>query len=92
MNQEKAPEPSANPNPPKVYPITTEMGNRIENNFMYHSPKFDQFPRYETIRREAKSLAQVIVESTPPSREQSEALTCIESAVMWANAAIARNE
>jgi hypothetical protein len=32
------------------------------------------------------------VEHTPESREQSLALTNLEQAVMWANAAIARRE
>ena len=37
-------------------------------------------------------MAEEIVKHTPPSREQSLALTALEECVMWANAAIARNE
>jgi hypothetical protein len=48
--------------------------------------------RYEEIRRSGLYLAGVVNSQTPPSREQSLALTAIEEAVMWANAAIARNE
>jgi hypothetical protein len=66
--------------------------SRINNNFKYHTPKADQPARYERIRAKAKELAQVINEDTPASREQSVAFTELESCVMWANAAIARNE
>ena len=62
------------------------------NRFTYHAPKDGQTERYQTIRAQGLHLAQTIVAETPPSREQSLALTHIEDAVMWANAAIARNE
>lgn len=66
--------------------------DRIENSFTYHPPKGDQAERYKLIRAEAKRLAGVFNTQTPPSREQSLAFTKLEEAVMWANAAIARNE
>ena len=65
---------------------------RIENNFVYHEPKADQPDRYVRLRAKAKELAYLIEELTPQSREQSLALTKLEEASMWANAAIARNE
>lgn len=40
----------------------------------------------------AKELAYMICQNTPTSREQSLALTNLEQAIFWANAAIARNE
>lgn len=64
----------------------------LENNFKYHSPSGNQPERYQQLRDAGKSLAQQIVLQTPESREQSLALTHLEQAVMWANAAIARNE
>jgi len=64
----------------------------IENNYTYHSPKADQPERYERIRFKAKMLAAYINEKCPDSREKSLAMTNLEQAVMWANAAIARNE
>lgn len=64
----------------------------LDNNFTYHAPFGDQPQRYEAIRAEAKKLAAFIVANTPPSREQSVALTNLEQSVFWANAAIARNE
>jgi hypothetical protein len=74
------------------YQITPDMIIRIDNNFKYHSPINDQQDRYVAIRAKAKELAFLIAECTPPSREQSISLTGLEEAVMWANAAIARNE
>lgn len=62
------------------------------NRFSYHAPKDDQTERYEEMRRVGLYFAGVVNTKTPPSREQSLALTAIEEAVMWANAAIARHE
>lgn len=64
----------------------------LANRFTHHPPKGDQAVRYGLIRREAGQLAAFIIESTPASREQSLAITHLEDAVMWANAAIARHE
>ena len=64
----------------------------IENNFTYHTPKGDQQMRYQSIREIAKGLAMFIDDHCPDSREKSLAMTKLEEAVMWANAAIARNE
>lgn len=65
---------------------------KINNNFKYHTPKEDQAERYEKIRDTAKELAFLLTTICPPSRELSVALTELETAVMWANASIARNE
>lgn len=74
------------------YEIPQKLGQQIENNFVYHSPKEDQSERYIALRDQAKNLAYKIVKNTPASREQSLALTNLEQAIFWANAAIARNE
>lgn len=68
--------------------------SRIDNDFRYHAPlpERNQVDRYQAIRLAAKQLALLMAESTPESREQSLALTNVEQAVFWANAAIARNE
>jgi hypothetical protein len=65
---------------------------RLDNDYVYHAPHGDQVERYQTIRDKAKELATLIVTSSPTSREQSTALTHLETAIMFANAAIARNE
>ncbi len=68
------------------------MGLNLENVFSYHPPVGNQTERYVTLRNAAKGFAQAVESLTPPSREQSVALTNIQQAVMWANAAIAINE
>lgn len=69
-----------------------EKNKSIENNFTYHPPIGDQQSRYELLRDRAKELAYFFDTQCPPSREKSLAITKLEEAVMWANAAIARNE
>lgn len=76
----------------KEYPISAELRQRLANTFRYHPPKDDQAERYVRLREAAGDLAVEIATYTPPSREQSLALTKLEEAVMHANAAIARNE
>jgi hypothetical protein len=68
------------------------MSQQIENNFTYHAPTARQAEKYTVIRGEAKSLALIIDGMCPNSREKSLAMTNLEQAVFWANAAIARNE
>lgn len=75
-----------------VYVMDDKTRARLDNDYTYHTPTGDQPKRYETIRETAKTLAVTIVTLTPPSREQSVALTLLEQVVMEANAAIARNE
>lgn len=60
--------------------------------FNHHKPKKGQAGRYEKIRSRALTLARYIVAHTPESREQSLALTHLEQAVFYANAAIARRK
>jgi hypothetical protein len=72
--------------------VNEKTQTQINNAFTYHAPKGDQATRYQLIRDQAKALATLIAESSPLSREQSLALTHLEQTVMWANAAIARNE
>lgn len=64
----------------------------LEQVFTYHPPFGTQQERYVGIRGAALKFSQLISVSTPPSREQSVALTNVQQAVMWANAAIAINE
>ena len=65
---------------------------QIDNTFSYHAPFGTQVQRYQDLRSEAKTLARLIQEACPESREKSLALTNLQQAVMWANAAIAINE
>lgn len=71
---------------------TPTVKTSIENNFSYHAPKPGQTEKYQELRERAKSLANLIDRLCPMSREKAVAMTELESCVMWANAAIARNE
>ena len=65
---------------------------QIDNIFTYHRPFGTQQDRYVSIRDTAKSLAVLVNAACPESREKALALTNLQQAVMWANAAIAINE
>lgn len=65
---------------------------QLSNRYTYHAPKADQPHRYETIRAVILGAAQIIVNHTPVSPEQSRALNALDEAMFLANAAIARNE
>lgn len=65
---------------------------RLENDFTYHPPFGDQVERYAEIRAKLLEVALFIEDKTPVSREQSLAITSLEQAMFWANAAIARTE
>lgn len=69
------------------------LRDRVERDFTYHPPTTEEKKqKYVTLREKGKELALLIVELCPASREQSVALTELETAIMFANAAIARND
>ncbi len=76
----------------KTYPIDEAAYADMVNRFTYHAPKDGQGEKYQVIRENALEFAKGIVTGCPPSRELSLALTKLEEAVFWANAAIARHE
>ena len=64
----------------------------LENRFMHHPPRDDaQAKKYEDNRKVFLKLAKFVVNRTPESREQSLAITRLEEAMFYANAAIARH-
>jgi hypothetical protein len=63
----------------------------VEHNFKHHPPSPQKVKLYEALRASALELALKIHEVCPESREQFVAITKTEEALMWANAAIARN-
>lgn len=75
-----------------MYSPTPEQLRQNEKAFVYHPPKENQPERYQRLRSSAGALAHAYVTNCPPSRELSLALTKLEEASFWANAAIARNE
>lgn len=67
------------------------MALDLDNIYKYHAPKEGQNQKYGAIRSLARELAELITVECPDRRERSVAYTHLETAVMWANAAIARN-
>lgn len=74
------------------YPITDSDREDYAKRFTYHPPKAFQTERYAAIRAQTGDLAEYFLEACPPSRERSLAMTKLEEACFWANAAIARRE
>ena len=65
----------------------------INNNYKWHPPTTSDVENaHDDIRSICRSTAEHLVEYCPKSRELSIALTKVEEAMMWANAAIARNQ
>jgi hypothetical protein len=60
--------------------------------FAYHEPNAAQLVRQAGIRQQAAYLSSDLTICCPPSRELSIALTKLDEVVMWAIAAIDRNE
>ncbi len=66
---------------------------RNANNFCHHAPTGEeQTKRYADVRGTLNTAADHFLTICPASRELSLALTKLEEAMFWANAAIARNE
>jgi hypothetical protein len=63
----------------------------LRRRFSYHQPNTDEkIARHQRVRDACFEAADEIRQVTEPSREQSTAITKIEEAMFWANAAIAR--
>ncbi len=69
-----------------------EQMNDIEKRYTYHAPKEGQPEKYVAIRNLAKDLAYLVDQLCPDSREKSTSLTKLDEVMMFAIAAIARNE
>jgi hypothetical protein len=66
--------------------------NDLENRFTYHPPKDStDVDIYHEIRTAGLAFALMLDRYAPESRELSLAITNVEQAVMWCNAAIARH-
>jgi hypothetical protein len=64
----------------------------LERRFNYHPPNTEEkVDRHQRVRAACLKAAGEVVDATgPQSREQSLAITKLEEAMYWANAAIAR--
>jgi len=67
-------------------PITTDD---LANWFTYHAPTEVQVIQYARLRDAAHEFARIILDTTPPSADQTTAIRKIREAVFTANAAIA---
>lgn len=70
----------------------TDPADQWRWNLTNHKPTDAGIQKMEHLRTKAKDMASSILGSTPVSREQSLALTHLETALFYANAAIARTE
>lgn len=75
-----------------MYTPSPRTAAQIDLAFTYHAPHGDQVERYGELRQAGMTLASLMATHCPESRELSLALTNLEQAIMWANAAIARGE
>jgi len=65
----------------------------LNNRFAYHKPGSERIANdHAAMRAKALWFADHINKNCPDSREKSLAITKIEEAMMWANAAIARHQ
>lgn len=63
--------------------------DQLDNWFTYHSPEPDQIEKYLRIREAGKYFAQIILDCTPSSADQTAAIRKVREAVMTANQGLA---
>jgi nanoRNase/pAp phosphatase (c-di-AMP/oligoRNAs hydrolase) len=63
----------------------------INKRFDHHAPDEFKIQKHQIVRSSVKATAQDLFELLPEGREKALALTKLEEALMWANAAIARD-
>lgn len=61
----------------------------VHEAFAYHKPTSADVENHQNIAKAAENFARVILESCPGSAETTKAIRKVQSARMWANAAIA---
>lgn len=64
----------------------------LDERFTHHAADEDRETLHQTVRDQGRALALAVLQAAPEGRERALAMTKIEEAVMWANAAIARGE
>lgn len=65
--------------------------DELQHRFAYHRPTGNKGEAHEFIRNQCAYLASRINAIAPDCREKSLAITALEEAMLWTNAAIARN-
>lgn len=61
----------------------------IEERFSFHPGTDVTGPKHDEVRTRLRLLALWVLDDVPQSRERSLALTALQEAMMWCNAAIA---
>lgn len=64
----------------------------LESRFKNYARKMGAEDRYSEVRKVGMFFSETLLKTVPESRERSLAITKIEEAMMWANAAIDRND
>lgn len=64
----------------------------IENRFTFHPATLSTAHVHDKVRARCKSLAESLNEILPEGREKALAITKLEEAMFWSNAAIARQK
>lgn len=64
----------------------------IQRRFGYHRVTEKTLPKHRTIREEFIEIADTLDQLLPDGREKACAMTALQEAAMWANAAVATNE
>jgi len=64
----------------------------ISHRFSYRKPDAQKQKAHEHTRAEYYRLGETMARVLPESREKSLAITALEESLMWANAALARND
>lgn len=68
------------------------MTEELEHRFTYHAPRDEtQVETYRRVRAAGLALAREIAACAPECDERKVALNQVDTAVMWANAAVARH-
>lgn len=68
-----------------------EYADEINRRFDHHAPDEIKIQKHQIARATVKTAAQDFYEFLPEGREKALALTALQEALMWANAAIATN-
>lgn len=64
----------------------------LDHRFDFHPANTEEKRNeHSSVRMKMKDLAEYVAENVPDGREQALAITKIEEAMFWTNAAIARN-
>lgn len=71
--------------------MSAEATNEIERRFSFHKADEAKAQEHDLVRNQVKGIAHYWSGNLPAGRESALAITKLEEAMFWANAAIARN-